>query len=286
MPAGALGLALAAACAHALWNLLLARARDPEAATAVALVLAALLFAPVAAITWDVSGRAVPYVVASAALELAYFALLAAAYARSELSLVYPLARGLAPVLVLAIAVAALGAGTSAAQVAGVLAVGAGILLVRGLSGERDAMGALLAVAVAACIAGYTLVDKDGLRYADPIPYLWLVLAPVAAGYAAAQARARGAGALRSEAGATTLVAARGDVRRLRAGAGRPAPRARRGRGGGAREQRGDRHRTGRARSARARDPGAGGGVGARRLWRRRDRFGLTPACVHSGHRG
>jgi drug/metabolite transporter (DMT)-like permease len=208
VPAGALGLALAAACAHALWNLLLARARDPEAATAVALVFAALLFAPVAVITWDVSSRAVPYVVASAALELAYFALLAAAYARSELSLVYPLARGLAPVLVLAIAVVALGAGTSAAQVAGVLAVGAGILLVRGLSGERDAMGALLAVAVAACIAGYTLVDKDGLRYADPIPYLWLVLVPVAAGYAAAQARARGAGALRSEAGATTLVAA------------------------------------------------------------------------------
>jgi drug/metabolite transporter (DMT)-like permease len=208
VPAGALGLALAAACAHALWNLLLARARDPEAATAVALVLATLLFAPVAALTWDVAGRAVPYVVASAALELAYFALLAAAYARSELSLVYPLARGLAPVLVLAIAVAALGAGTSAAQVAGVLAVGAGILLVRGLSGERDAVGALLAVAVAACIAGYTVVDKDGLRYADPIPYLWLVLAPVAAGYAAAQARARGADALRSEAGATTLVAA------------------------------------------------------------------------------
>jgi drug/metabolite transporter (DMT)-like permease len=208
VPAGALGLALAAACAHALWNLLLARARDPEAATAVALVLAALLFAPVAALTWDVEGRALPYVAASAALELTYFALLAAAYARSELSLVYPLARGLAPVLVLAVAVAALGAGTSAAQVAGVLTVGAGILLVRGVSGERDTAGVLLAVAVAVCIAGYTLVDKDGVRYADPIPYLWLVLVPVALGYAGAQARARGAGALRSEAGATTLLAA------------------------------------------------------------------------------
>jgi drug/metabolite transporter (DMT)-like permease len=208
VPAGALGLALAAACAHALWNLLLARARDPEAATAVALVLAVVAFAPVAAIAWDVEGRAVPYIVASAAFELAYFALLAAAYARSELSLVYPLARGLAPVLVLAAAVAFLGAGTSVAQIAGVFAVGAGVLLVRGLSGERDGAGTLLALAVAACIAGYTLVDKDGLRYADPIPYLWLLLVPVALGYAGAQARSRGAGALRSEAGATTLVAA------------------------------------------------------------------------------
>jgi len=208
VPAGALGLALAAACAHALWNLLLARARDTEAATAVALAIAVVAFAPVAALAWDVEGRAVPYVVASAALELVYFALLAAAYARAELSLVYPLARGLAPVLVLAIAVAFLGAGSSAAQVAGVLAVGAGVLLVRGLGGERDAAGTALAVAVAACIAGYTLVDKDGLRYADPIPYLWLVLLPVAVGYGAAQWRARGGEALRAEAGATTVVAA------------------------------------------------------------------------------
>jgi drug/metabolite transporter (DMT)-like permease len=208
VPAGALGLALAAACAHALWNLLLARARDPEAATAVALVFAVVVFAPVAAIAWDVEGRAVPYVVASAALELSYFALLAAAYARSELSLVYPLARGLAPVLVLAAAVAFLGAGTSAAQIAGVLAVGTGVLLVRGLEGERDGVGAALACGVAACIAGYTLVDKDGLHYADPIPYLWLVLVPVALGYAGAQARSRGTGALRSEAGTNTLIAA------------------------------------------------------------------------------
>jgi drug/metabolite transporter (DMT)-like permease len=208
VPAGAVGLAVDAACAHALWNLLLARARDPEAATAVALVFAVVAFAPVAAIAWDVEGRAAPYVVASAALELAYFALLAAAYARSELSLVYPLARGLAPVLVLAAAVAFLGAGTSAAQIAGVIAVGAGVLLVRGIEGERDGVGAVLACGVAACIAGYTLVDKDGLRYADPIPYLWLVLVPVALGYAGAQAQSRGAGALRSEAGANTFIAA------------------------------------------------------------------------------
>jgi drug/metabolite transporter (DMT)-like permease len=208
VPSGALGLALAAACTHALWNLLLARARDPEAATAVALVIAVVVFAPVAAATWDVSGRAVPYIVASAALELAYFALLAAAYARAELSLVYPLARGLAPVLVLAVAVAALGAGTSVAQVAGVVAVGAGVLLVRGLAGERDTTGTLLAVAVAAAIAGYTLVDKDGLHHADPIPYLWLVLVPVALGYAAAQLRVRGGAALRAETGTTTFVAA------------------------------------------------------------------------------
>jgi hypothetical protein len=53
VPAAALGLALAAACVHALWNVLLARARDPEAATAVALLVSIVAFAPVAAVVWD-----------------------------------------------------------------------------------------------------------------------------------------------------------------------------------------------------------------------------------------
>ncbi|HEX2045113.1 MAG TPA: hypothetical protein VHF23_05750, partial [Gaiellaceae bacterium] len=114
MSAAALLLALAAAFVHALWNLLLARARDPEAATAVALVVAVVAFAPVAAAVWEVDARAWPYMGGSAAVHLVYFVLLAAAYLRAELSLVYPLARGLAPVLVLVVAVAALGAGASA----------------------------------------------------------------------------------------------------------------------------------------------------------------------------
>src|SRR5919204_4571310 len=80
MPASALALALAAAFVHALWNVLIARARDPEAATAVAIVVAVLAFAPVAAIVWDVRARVWPFVLASGALELVYFALLAAAY--------------------------------------------------------------------------------------------------------------------------------------------------------------------------------------------------------------
>ena len=111
MPGTALVFALAAAFVHALWNILLARARDPEAATAVALLVAVVAFAPVAAVVWDVDGRVWPFLVGSAAFELLYFALLAAAYRRAELSVVYPLARGTAPVLVLVIGIVALGTG-------------------------------------------------------------------------------------------------------------------------------------------------------------------------------
>jgi len=140
VPASALALALAAAALHAGWNVLLARARDVRAATTVALVVGVTLFAPVAALTWEVEGAAVPWIAASAALELAYFALLTAAYRRSDLSLVYPIARGVAPVLVLAGATLA-GAALGGLQALGVLLVGGGVLLVRGVRGPVDRAG-------------------------------------------------------------------------------------------------------------------------------------------------
>src|SRR3954465_11143938 len=126
MPAGALGLALAAALVHALWNLLLAGARDAPAATAVGMCVACVVFLPV--VLGDVSSDAVPWLVASAVLELAYFALLALAYSRAELSAVYPLARGSAPVFVLVV-----GGVSMVSQAVGIVLVACGVLLVRGL---------------------------------------------------------------------------------------------------------------------------------------------------------
>src|SRR5437899_10499948 len=105
MPLDALGLALAAAGLHALWNLILASAEDREGAAAAALPCAVLMFAPVAAATWRVSAAAWPFIVCSAALEIVYIVVLMRAYGRADLSLVYPVARGLAPVLVLAASV-------------------------------------------------------------------------------------------------------------------------------------------------------------------------------------
>jgi drug/metabolite transporter (DMT)-like permease len=185
MPATAFGLALSAAFLHAFWNLLLARARDVEAATAVALLASVIVFAPVAALLWDVETRVWPFVAVTSLLQLLYFVLLSTAYRRAELSFVYPLARGLAPLLVLLVGVVVLGAGASVAQAVGVCLVGIGVLFVRGLRGSGDARGASLGIAIAACIAAYTLVDKYGIRYADPIVYLELGMAPAALAYVA-----------------------------------------------------------------------------------------------------
>ena len=208
MPLDALGLALAAAVLHAGWNVLVRGSADVEARTTVALALSVLLFAPAAAATWSVHAAAAPYVAASAALEAAYFVLLVAAYRRRELSVVYPVARGSAPVLVLVGSAVVLGRAVSAAEAAGVCLVAAGVLLVRGL--RQGAAGIPVGLAIGSAIASYTLVDKEGLRHAAPLPYLELVLAPVAAAAVLSLVLRRGVAPLRAELSLPTLAAAAG----------------------------------------------------------------------------
>jgi drug/metabolite transporter (DMT)-like permease len=196
MPADAFALALAAAVLHALWNVLLARTRDPQAATAAAFCMAVAIFAPVAAVRWRTDAGVWRYVAASAAFELAYVLLLSTAYVRAPLSVFYPIARGLAPVLVLVVAVTALGATTSWEQALGVCAVGAGILLVRGRRPDRAAT--VFGLAIATTIAGYTLIDNTGVTLADPLAYLEAVMVGPALLTAAVVAVRRGTPALRA----------------------------------------------------------------------------------------
>src|SRR3954468_2255198 len=134
VPFAAFALALSSAFVHALWNLLLARARDSEAATAVALIAGTIAFAPVAALTWELDSGVWPYLAASAALEIAYFALLAAAYDMGELTVVHPIARGAAPLLAALCSVGLLGTARHALAILGILLVAAGVLLVRGVT--------------------------------------------------------------------------------------------------------------------------------------------------------
>jgi drug/metabolite transporter (DMT)-like permease len=184
MPLDAFVLALASAFLHAFWNLILGRERDPEAAMAIALVVSVIVFAPVAALRWDADSGVWPYVVVTSALQLAYFGLLATAYRRAEVSVVYPIARGTAPVLVLVVSVTVLDAAVGAAQAVGVCLVGLGVLFVRGFGrGGGRGTGAAFGFAVASCIAAYTLVDKDGIEHADPIVYLELGMVPATVGY-------------------------------------------------------------------------------------------------------
>lgn len=210
MPTTPLVLALCAAFVHAGWNLLLSRARDSEAATAVALASGALAFAPVAAATWQVGAKALPYAAGSAALELLYLGLLARAYQEGELSVVYPVARGSAPLLILVFSLAVLGASLDSASIAGVCLVAGGVVLVRGPRASASGRDLAMALAIGVCIASYTLLDKQGLKHAHPLSYLELVVGIPALVYVPLLARRRGGAALKAELNPSSIVAGLG----------------------------------------------------------------------------
>jgi drug/metabolite transporter (DMT)-like permease len=200
-------LALAAAVVHAGWNLLLSGERDTHSASAVALVVGALVFAPVALARWRFESAALPYVAGSSALEVLYLALLATAYSVAAMGFVYPIARGSGPVLVLLAGVVVAGTGVSLWAGVGVLLVAAGIVLVRGVRTGGRPRDLALALSVGACIAGYTLVDKHGIAHANPLAYLEVVFGVVAVVYLVGVWRARGRAALRAAIGWRTVVA-------------------------------------------------------------------------------
>jgi len=207
MPVDALLLALAAAVLHAGWNLVLARQPDSRLGAAGQLIVSTIVWAPVAFVLWRIESAAVPYLVAASLLQLAYFAFLAAAYEAGDLSLVYPLARGGAPVIVVIVAAAGAGGAVSAVQVVGILAVALGVIAVRGLRGPWRGRDTGLAAITAATIAGYTVLDRYGVRHANPLTYVWLELLPSAFGYAGMMAWRRGPGAVRKAIGTPTIVA-------------------------------------------------------------------------------
>ena len=142
-------------------------------------------------LTGGVSSEAVPFIAASACLELIYFVLLARAYDGGEVSVIYPIARGSAPVVVLVFGAVALSENVPLGAAVGVLAIAAGVLLV-GLVDLRTRAGTQIdsplrdvwfGLAIGLVIASYTLVDSEAVEHADPIAYLALVIAPCALVY-------------------------------------------------------------------------------------------------------
>ena len=189
---------LAAAGVHAAWNQLLAHSHDTYVRAALGMAIGTAAFLPVALLDRRIEPAVRPLVGASAAFELGYLALLTAAYDRAPMGVVYPIARGSAPVLVLLVGVVVLGQPVPAPGAVGVLLVVAGIVLVRGATGTVRQPDVALALAVGACIAGYTLVDAVGVRYASPVVYIVVVQSVVAAVACTGVVRAGGVRRLRA----------------------------------------------------------------------------------------
>jgi drug/metabolite transporter (DMT)-like permease len=179
VPLAVLPLVLLAAVLHASWNALLKASENPLSLAARAVTWGTVVSLPPVALAWFVTGRpGLPLAgwllaLASAFLELIYFIALSTAYRRGELSFVYPIARGTAPLLAVLVGLLLLGERLHPAGVLGILALLAGIWAVRRPAGAGAALWPALLTGV--MIAAYTSLDRIGVRLGPPWIYGWLL---------------------------------------------------------------------------------------------------------------
>jgi len=115
------------------------------------------------------------WLAASACCQLAYYFLLMQAYRLSDMSQAYPLMRGTAPLIVACVSVPLLGEALSLPQYGAIGLIAVGVLAMT-VGGPGVKRGSMYAIANAAIIASYTLIDGIGVRASGaPLSYtLWL----------------------------------------------------------------------------------------------------------------
>jgi drug/metabolite transporter (DMT)-like permease len=202
VPVQVIGLLVFAGLLHSLGNLLSKRGRDAQAylwlvlvaVTVGGLVPVLLLYQPLPAIGWG-------YVVFSGALEALYYVLLGRAYQIGDFSLVYPLARGSAPLFATLLALVLFHDHLAWTGAAGILLIVGGIYALHVPAFDRKGLllpflmlrrgVSRLALLIGLVIASYSVVDKVGVTYTSPLLYIYLLFVVAAALLAPYMLRAR-----------------------------------------------------------------------------------------------
>ena len=191
----ALALVIAAALLHALWNVVAKKAGGDARFSLLLTAFQVVLWSPLGLwLGWE----AVPRwgwaewaaIVASAAANLVYFHTLLRGYAQSDLTVVYPVARGTGPLLASLGALLLLGESMGWLGGLGLLLVIAGIFLVAGGTAvwakahdaaqrRRVVAGVGWGAATGLCIATYTLIDGYAIKVLAIPPVLFIFLCNV-----------------------------------------------------------------------------------------------------------
>ncbi|MFZ0611740.1 MAG: EamA family transporter [Desulfobacterales bacterium] len=177
-----------AAAVHVLWNTLVKTCTDKPSFAVLTSLFGALVtglayllarccgITPMGINMWG-------YAAISGLFEALYTILLFQAYGFGDLSVVYPLSRGVAPAFTLLLGGMLLGDRLSAAHATAVMVIIIGVgavsisVFLRNRTGQQDE-GILPAVATGLMIAGYHLVDRGAMLHLDPphpIEYLFAI---------------------------------------------------------------------------------------------------------------
>ena len=188
MTALSLVLVLFSAVAHASWNLMLKRATDPEVFAWCLLVVATVLLAPLGVALFLFNSVGLPglwFVLATIVLHVLYFNLLARGYAQGDLSLVYPVARGMGPMLVPVLAGVLLNETIEPLAIGGIAAIIGGIYTISWWGNFHQVLrspllflrstGMRYAVLTGLTIAAYSIVDKEGVGHIQPLLYMYFL---------------------------------------------------------------------------------------------------------------
>ena len=198
MSPGIAAIVLSAAAIHVTWNLLLKTASEPLRFATVANTIGAMVMLPVAivlAVVMDIDPPpAKAYALASFAglLEVGYFSFLTAAYRRGDVSVVYPIARGTAPLLSVTLGIVLLGERLGPGGYLGVALLLSGVLAIRRpwqffrraarVANPHLTAAVGFAFATGLMIASYSAVDRTGARETEPWMYEGLLSVAVAIG--------------------------------------------------------------------------------------------------------
>ncbi|WP_341912062.1 DMT family transporter [Polaromonas sp. YR568] len=188
MPLSAFALVLLAGLIHASWNIAAKKAGGDARFAFFTSVTLMLVWAPVGAwAAWGVlpgwGWREWAFIAVSGVLHVLYYVILLRGYRKADLTVVYPLARGSAPLLSSLVAITLLGEQISALGLAGIAGVVLGVFLIAGGPGllraahdpaqrRRVHKGMLYGLLTGAFIASYTVVDGYAVKFMLMSPIL------------------------------------------------------------------------------------------------------------------
>lgn len=189
MTALALILVLLSAISHATWNLLAKRAINQEVFLWCVLVSASVLLMPLSVFLICKYPILYPgwwFILGTIVLHVFYFAFLGRSYTHADLSLAYPIARGMGPALVPIIGVLLLKEVIATLAIIGIVSVVIGIFTVYWWGSFRKALrdplkifresGARYALLTGLVIAAYSIWDKVGVSYVNPFLYMYFLV--------------------------------------------------------------------------------------------------------------